>query len=496
MDLFVSDRSLHGAVWCRSQCILCSVRFPSIDYNRSLNETNRFNGASGIPVVPSSPPRRRTRLFRRTYLATLGTGLFAGLAGCLDGIGGSDGIDSEELDTSGGDDGGGMPDRWSQHTKLTPADDSVSQFGSSVALAGDGTTALVSATRHEDADGLKPGPAFVLERTDSGWRLLAELAPDSDDSEMGFGENGGSTALSDDGTTAIVGADKADEPHGPRAGSAYVFERGDGTWGQQSKLVADDGGKQDFFGSSVALSGDGRTAFVGAWNNENPAGAEAGSAYVFERTDGGWSQQTTLTPDRTTSAGRFGWSVALEDDTAVIGDPADDQSNGERAGSASVFQRTGGTWSQQATLVPDDGDTGDFFGGSVAIRGDTAVIGAPEDDDPNGERAGSAYVFERADGAWSQRVKLVPDDGDPIDLFGVAVALSGDTALIGARVDEDPNGDAAGSAYVFERADGAWRQQVKLTAADGQSHDIFGRSVALQGDTAVIGTTRGGAYVF
>jgi hypothetical protein len=218
--------------------------------------------------------------------------------------------------------------------------------------------------------------------------------------------------------------------------------------------------------------------------------------YGYERTEDGWHQQTALAPDRGTGAGRFGWSVALEGDTALVGDPASDEPNGRAAGSVHVYERTGGAWRPQAPLVPDDGDTGDFFGGAVTLEGDTAVIGAPEDDDPNGERAGSAYVFERTDDGWRQHAKLVPDDGDPIDLFGVAVALSGDTALIGARVDEDPHGEAAGSAYVFERTDSGWRQLVKLAAADGESHDIFGRSVALAGDTALIGTTRAGAYVF
>lgn len=435
-----------------------------------------------------SAPQGWPRLSRRTYLVSLGTGLLAGLAGC------TSGISAERLDPSGGD--GGMADAWGQQTKLTPTDDSVSQFGSSVALAGDGTTALVSATRHEDADGIQPGPAYVLERTDGGWGMQAELIPDSDDAEIWFGENGGSTALSADGTTALVGADKADEPNGARAGSAYVFERREGRWDRQFKLVPDDGDTRDFFGASVALSGDGTIALIGAWNNEIPGDGEAGSIYVFERTDDGWRQRTVLAPDQRTGAGRFGWSVALAGDTAIVGDPAADEPTGTAAGSVAVVQRTGSTWTQRTTLAPDDGDTGDFFGGAVALEGETAVIGAPEDDDPNGERSGSAYVFGRTADGWRQHAKLVPDDGDPVDLFGVAVALSGDTALIGARVDEDPNGEAAGSAYVFERTDGDWRQQVKLAAADGESHDIFGRSVALRGDTALIGSTRGGAYVF
>lgn len=431
----------------------------------------------------SSVRRRPPRLSRRTCLATLGTGLLFGLAGCSLAAGD---IASEEVDAPVV----GTADGWSRRISLAPTDESVRHFGMSVALADDATTALVSATYHEESDGLKPGPAYVLEPTDSGWRQQGTLAPTDGDSDMGFGWKGGSTALSGDGTIALVGADKADEPTGAWSGAAYVFERSDGTWGPGSKLVPDDGDKKDFFGKSVALAGDGRIALIGAWG--------ARSAYVFERTDSGWSQQATLVPDDE-MGGTFGWSVTLSGDatTAIIGAPGADDPNGEDAGAVYVFHRDGGTWRQQSKLAAADGDTGDFFGGSVTLAGDTAIVGAPEDDDPNGERAGSAYVFERSDGAWSQQTKIVPDDGDRIDLFGVAVALTDDgtTALVGARVDEDPNGRQAGSAYIFERTDDAWSQQVKLAAEDNESH-VFGRSVALQGDTAFIGTSHEKAYVF
>jgi len=435
--------------------------------------------------MPGSEPGRPARMSRRTYLAALGTGILSGLAGCS---ASSEAIASEELGSSGG----GTDDTWGPHTRLTPNDESVGHFGSSVALAGDGTTALVSATHHRASDGSKPGPAYVLGRTDNGWRQQATLTPDDGDLDTSFGWKGGSTALSGDATTVLVGADKADEPNGLNSGVAYVFERADGDWSRQSRLVPDGGAKQDFFGKSVALSDDGAVAVVGAWG--------AGSAYVFERTDDHWSQQATLAPEDGERGGAFGESVALSGDvtTAFIGAPYDDTSAGESSGSAYAFQRDGGTWRQREKLVADDGDARDFFGGSVTLAGDTAIIGASEDDDPNGEDSGSAYVFERTDDRWSQQVKLVSDDGDSTDLFGVATALTDDgtTALVGARVDEDPNGDSAGSAYVFERTDDRWSQQAKLAPEDGESHDVFGRSVALAADTAFLGTARGKAYVF
>lgn len=448
--------------------------------------------------MTDSGPRRPTRVSRRAYLAGLGTGVLAGLAGCSAGSF-PDGL----VAARGTGDAGATADGWRQRTKLTLTDADVQDFGSSVALSSDGTTALVSATEHRDADGWGPGPAYVLQRVHGEWRKRAELTPDVGDRDAGFidfGGKGGSTALSADASTALVGAERADEPNGAEAGAAFVFERADGGWDRQARLLPDDGDRKDFFGKAVALSGDGRTALVGAWGNDHPRGDGAGAAYVYRRAGGDWRQRATLRPVDGDGVGAFGWSVAVSRDatTAFIGAPGDDSPGGENAGSTYVFQRADGVWRRGAKLTPDDGTAGDFFGGSIALRGATAVVGAPEDDDPHGDRGGSAYVFERAAGSWRQQAKLVADDGDPIDLFGVAVALSPDAsiALVGARVDEDPHGENAGSAYVFRRAGGGWHQRTKLVAADGQPSDVFGRSVALSDDTAFVGTNRGKAYVF
>lgn len=138
---------------------------------------------------------------------------------------------------------------------------------------------------------------------------------------------------------------------------------------------------------------------------------------------------------------------------ALIG-TTDDDPNGEDAGAAYVYETGGDSWSQQAKLFADDGDAGDRFGRSVGLSydGSTAIVGAYKDKDPNGEDAGSAYVFEAGGGTWSQRSKLVPNDGNSNDWFGWSVAAAGDggTFVVGASGEEDPNGDGAGAAYVYE----------------------------------------------
>ena len=197
----------------------------------------------------------------------------------------------------------------------------------------------------------------------------------------------------------------------------------------------------------------------------------------------------------------FGWSVAIDGDTAVIGARNDDDAVGN-SGSAYVFTRTGATWSPQAKLTASDAAVGDLFGWSVAIDGNTAVIGARNDDD-GGSDSGSAYVFTRTGATWSQQAKLTASDAASIDFFGYSVAIDGDTAVIGAYADDD-GGSNSGSAYVFTRTGETWSQQAKLTASDAASSDFFGYSVAIDGDTAVIGApgnddaggNSGSAYVF
>jgi len=310
---------------------------------------------------------------------------------------------------------------------------------------------------------------------------------------------GGSVALADD--TALVGASGDDVGANGDQGAVYVFVRSGMTWIWQAKLTASDGAAGDNFGRSVALSGD--TALVGASGDNVGANGDQGSAYVFVRNGTVWSQQAKLTVATGAANDNFGLSVALLDGTALVGVPGDDVGANFNQGSAYVFVRSGTTWTQQAQLTSSDGAAGDNFGASLALAGGTALVGAPLD---NGDATdqGSAYVFVRGGTTWTQQAQLTALDGAANDYFGGSTALSGDTALVGAYGD---NVDAAvnqGSAYIFTRADTVWSQQAQLTASDGTEGDNFGRSVALLGDTARVGAhfddadtaDQGSAYIF
>jgi hypothetical protein len=357
------------------------------------------------------------------------------------------------------------------------------QFGYHVAISGD--TALVGVRfDDDDTNGLESGSAYVFTRSGTTWSQQARLtAADGSDRDW-FGVR---VAL--EGDTAVIPADADDsEVNGVDSGSVYVFTRSGTTWTQQAKLTASDGAAVDLFGYSVALSGD--TVLVGArFDDDDIDGDNSGSVYVFTRNGTTWSQQAKLTASDGEAGDEFGYSVALAGDTAVITANADDSDvNGVDSGSAYVFTRSGTDWSQQAKLTAADGAAGDLFGVRVVLAGDTALIGARlDDDDVNGVDSGSAYVFTRSEDSWSQQAKLVASDGEAGDWFGYTVALADDTALIGAGNHDGANGVDSGTAYVFTRSGTTWSQRTKLTAADGKPGDQFGGKVAISGDAAVVG---------
>jgi hypothetical protein len=318
------------------------------------------------------------------------------------------------------------------------------------------------------------GAARIYERSGACWSWVAELVADDHAPGTGF-----ANALAIDSDRVVVGA-KWDYTHEVMTGSAYVFEYGEGDWSQVAKLIADDGAEGDFFGASVAISGD--YAVVGAIY-DGP-----GSVYVFERQfDGEWVQAQKLTASDGEAFDQFGNSVAVSGNVIVVG-ARDDDDQGWASGSAYVFERSArGHWSQVAKLLASDGRFLAGFGYSVSVSGTFALIGAYGADGPGGW-TGAGYVFERAgDGMWVEVEKLLAADGEDSDIFGCAVGLDGDVALIGARGDSD-HATAAGSAYVFVRGQGAtWSEVAKLVGDEGEAWDHFGNSVAVSGNIGVVG---------
>ncbi len=198
-------------------------------------------------------------------------------------------------------------------------------------------------------------------------------------------------------------------------------------------------------------------------------------------------QEAKLTASAGAAGDQFGVSVSISGDTAVVGAHQDDHAAGIDAGSACVLVRSGSQWTLQDELIAADADADDAFGISVSISGDTAVVGAYTDDHAAGADAGSAYVFVRSGAIWTEQAKLIASDAAAGDGFGASVSISGDTVVIGAYTDDHAGGADAGSAYVFVRSGTVWTEQGKLTASDAAASDLFGIAASVSADTAVVG---------
>ncbi|MFT5288767.1 MAG: hypothetical protein ACI82F_000824 [Planctomycetota bacterium] len=317
---------------------------------------------------------------------------------------------------------------------------------------------------------------------------------------------GSATAI--DGEVLVVGA-PFDSDNGTWSGSAYVY-RYDGTtmsWNEEAKLIASDGALGHRFGESLSISGG--VIVVGAYYDDD-LGVTSGSAYVYryDDTTQSWNEEAKLLASDGTAGDRFAWgSVSIDGDRIVVGAAWDDD-NGSKSGSAYVYRYDGTTlsWNEEAKLLATDGAADDWFGRSVSIDGETVVVGAHLDDD-DGSGSGSAYVY-RYDGttlSWNQEAKLHASDPDVADYFGYSVSIDGGVIVAGAPYDDD-NGNWSGSAYVY-RYDGttlSWNEEAKFHASDGEQLDILGWSVAVCGNTAVVGAASsifdgfasGSAYVY
>jgi hypothetical protein len=407
---------------------------------------------------------------------------------------------------------------WLQQAKVRPTDtpSSSDYFGQSVSISSDGNTAIVGVQRDDDR-GTDSGSAYIFIRSGTTWIERQKLTAGTDAANSDY--FGYSVSISGDGNTVIVGAYYDDDNGQGNSGSAYIFVRSDGTWTQQQKLTAGtDAGSSDQFGYSVSISGDGNTAIIGAYLDDDNAQGDSGSAYIFVRSDSDspWTQQAKLTAGADAGSGDyFGYSVSVSSDgnTAIVGAHRDDDNAQSNSGSAYIFVRSGSSWTlQQKLTAGTDAGSSDYFGMNVSISGDgnTAIIGAYYDDDNAQSNSGSVYIFVRSDGTWTQQQKLTAGtDAANSDYFGrnVSISSDGNTVIVGAYYDDDNGQGNSGSAYIFVRSDGTWTQKQKLTAgADAGSSDYFGWGVSISGDgnTAIIGayadddgtTDSGSAYIF
>ena len=440
---------------------------------------------------------------------------------------------------------GATPEGIAQRAYLKASNTGVEDyFGCSVAVSGN--TVVIGAPYESSSStgvggngntngALSSGAAYVFVRSGTSWAQQAYLKASNTGANDCFG-----TAVAVSGNTVVVGAPYeessatgVDGNQGdnsvPSSGAAYVFVRAGTDWTQQAYLKAANTGAWDYFGMSVAISGD--TAVVGApyedssatgidGNHSDDSATNAGAAYVFVRSGTAWTQQAYQKASNTGAWDYFGTSVAISGDTVVVGAPYEDSSatgidgsgNNDSAwcsGAAYVYFRDAGTWIHQAYLKACNTDAWDYFGTSVAISDETVVIGAPcegsatttidgEENDNTSPFSGAAYIYFRTGTTWRLQAYLKASNTGAEDFFGTAVAISGDTVLVGAPnedssstgIDGDGTDNSAadsGAAYVFVRAGQMWTRQAYLKASNAGAQDYFGMYVAISGVSMVLG---------
>ena len=381
------------------------------------------------------------------------------------------------------------------------------KFGYSVALDGDTlavgalsedspTTTINDNTGIDEGLDSNYGAVYVFTRNAGVWSQQAYIkAPNAGL----FDQFGYSIAL--DGDTLVVGAPFEDGAGNvySESGAVYVFTRSGGTWSQQDYIKPLNVGANDYFGFSVALEGEflavGSIHEDGDENGvDNGEFNDSGAVYIFTRSGMSWSQKAYLKASNPEAGDWFGWSVALDSDTLVVGAYAEDgvdDGTQDGSGAVYVFSRGDGTWPQSEYIKALNAGAGDYFGSSVALSGDTLVVGAPAEsgvDDLN-VQSGAVYVFTRSGGTWLQQTYLKATNSGPGDWFGHSVALDGHTLAVGAIWEdgEDNGTQSSGAVYVFTYNGGNWSQQAYLNASNSGENDSFGRSIALSGNVLAVG---------
>jgi hypothetical protein len=263
-------------------------------------------------------------------------------------------------------------------------------------------------------------------------------------------------------------------------------------WLDEQKVTASDGNANSYFGSAVSIEGG--TAAIGADGDANFKGA----VYMFKDTGGIWSEGQKIAAADGAGGEQFGYRTALEGNTLVVGAFSATVDGNAAQGAAYVFTN-GGTWSQTAKLIADDGGVFENFGAAVALDGETVVIGA-NGAFVNDVPQGAAYVFTGSGASWTQRQKLVADDGTDYDNFGMTTAVKGGVAFVGSPLAPVDGNNGAGAVYLYTESGGTWTQTQRITASDGAANDSFGMGLAFDGTTLIVGATSnegiGAAYVF
>ncbi len=380
--------------------------------------------------------------------------------------------------------------KFSDEEKWLASDGAVDdEFGYSVSISGN--YAIVGAPgKWQNVDEL--GSAYIFHFDGTSWEEQQKIMAADGEAGDRFG-----ISVSISGDNAIVGAIENDDK-GEASGSVYIFNFDGSNWTEQQMLLASDGEENDNFGNSVSISGN--YAIIGApaiYKIDN----NTGSAYIFYFDGSNWVEQSKVLPSDGAPEDRFGDSVSISGNYAIVGAAGNDY-YGINSGSAYIFHFNGTNWVEQQKLVASDGAETDWFGLSVSISGNYAIVGNVYDDVYLWD-SGSAYIYHFDGTNWVEQQKLIPLDGDMLEYYGGNVSISGNYAIVSASGDND-NGDSSGSVYIYLYDGTNWEEQQKILASDGAEWDQFGLSVTISSEYAIVGArgdddngnNSGSAYIF
>jgi hypothetical protein len=353
-------------------------------------------------------------------------------------------------------------------------------FGRSVAINGD--YAIVGSWQDDDASGVDQGSALIFKRNSNTgqWLFIQKLFNSSPSPQDYFGH---SVAIF--GDYAMVGANGDDDAAGADQGSVCIFKRNSATeiWEFQQKLLNQTPVADDNFGIALSIYGD--YAIIGANRDHNGTAIEQGSATVIKKNPvtGVWEFQQKITNIVPTTGDNFGFAVNIFNEYAIIGADADDDAVALDQGTATIYKRnaTTGIWEFQQMLVDSEPALSDRFGISVAINGNYAIVGTYLDDDLGGANQGSASIFKRNPNTntWTFQQKLFNTNPSSAENFGISVTISDAYAIVGANLDDGISGIDQGSATIYRKVGNFWQKLQFLTDPAGNAGDFFANRVVL-----------------
>ncbi|MBY0111222.1 MAG: FG-GAP repeat protein [Phycisphaerales bacterium] len=371
---------------------------------------------------------------------------------------------------------------WTKRATLSPSDGTAfDTFGRSVAIS-NGTVAVGSPQNDLTTNG-NQGAIYVYTGSGASWTQQQKLTRTGPLVNDFF-----PTSLAIEGDTIVAGLQTYDGIVGSNQGAGLFFTRSAGVWSASELFQPSETQAGALFGASVGISD--QFVVTGSFSYNRPGATGAGAAYAFRRISGEPNRTLLIAPPTPQENANFGNRMANDGIRLVVGALAEDGAAGADQGAAYVYRFQDESFVLEQKLLPADPAAGANFGAALAIDGTTIIVGAPKDPQA-GFGAGAAYVFTFNGVTWSQQAKLTASDGTALDAFGTSVAISGDRALIGAPNDNIPisliNQVSAGSACFFARSGSTWSQVSKVSLSAPSTNDFFGAAVAIEGDSALIG---------